>query len=111
MGAMRRRPGRDAALSATALAAEAAAERAGLRGEARGTPRGVAGTRRAPLALLKSLRVEFWLLSTQNSTRSFLTGGGAHGRRTNPCPSPRNPRVPGVSWRPQPARAATRRPG
>src|SRR6201999_2950713 len=26
-------------------------------------------------------------------------------------PSPRIPHVPGVSWRPQPARAATRRPG
>src|SRR6202000_3252278 len=30
---------------------------------------------------------------------------------TSSWPSLRNPHVPGVSWRPQPARAATRRPG
>jgi hypothetical protein len=33
------------------------------------------------------------------------------GTATSLCRSPRNPHVPGVSWRSQPARTATRRPG
>ena len=40
-----------------------------------------------------------------------LSGGNSHGRPRSLCHSLREPHVPGVSWRPQPARAATRRPG
>ncbi len=49
-------------------------------------------------------RAEVWLLSRLPVTEVRL--------RDVPAPDPpRTPHVPGVSWRPQPARAATRRPG